>query len=313
LFSWAGEKMPWLILHPLLPALLLTAYFMGQIFESKPTQQLWKCARIAAIGIFGLLMTYSLHSAVLLSFYHEANPVEPLVYVQSGPDVKDVEKIIRTISYGETGGPDSTAPAGTSEAEKGLHDGMALTIEDKCSWPFAWMLRDFARRNHPATITVADNPIILTGTESDAQAYPILNQAGYVNRKYKLRVWWIPAWFKKGFPGSDMNMGLFFDWFFSNFLPLKTARPDMVDWGDLKNWLLYRQVWSDLGSYNMRLWVRADLAQKYGFTGADRADIPSDYPKPEPTPSPTPEVKKHNHKSESHSSTSNINNKQHSK
>ena len=125
-----------------------------------------------------------------------------------------MEKIIRTISYGETGGPDATAPAGTTDAEKGLHDGMALTIEDKCSWPFAWMLRDFARRNHPATITVADNPIILTGTESDSQAYPILSQSGYDNRKYKLRVWWIPAWFKKGFPGSDMNMGLFFDWFF---------------------------------------------------------------------------------------------------
>jgi len=188
-----------------------------------------------------------------------------------------------------------------------MHDGMALTIEDKCSWPFAWMLRDFSRRNHPANITVADNPIILTGTESDAQAYPILSQAGYVNRKYKLRVWWIPAWFKKGFPGADMNMNLFVNWFFANFVPLgdlplignwfPSPRPDMVDWSDLKKWILYREVWSDLGSYNMRMWVRPDLAQKYGFTGTDRADVPTDYPKPEPTPSAIPETKKHSHKS----------------
>ena len=40
----------------------------------------------------------------------------------------------------------------------------------------------------------------------------------------------------------------------------------MVDWHDLKQWYLYRDVWSDLGSYNMRLWVRKDLADKYGFT-----------------------------------------------
>lgn len=273
MFSWAGEKMPWLIIHPLLPALLLTAYFVGDIWDSSPLQQGWRAARVAALIGFGILASYSLHSAVLLSFYHEANPVEPLVYVQSGPDCNEVERIIRQISYGETGGPD-----------------LPLTIEDKCSWPFAWQLRDFEKRNHPSTITQADNPIILTGTEADNQSYPILSQAGYVNRKYKLRVWWVPSWFKKGFPGSEMNFQLFTDWLFSNFIPLHPARPDMVDWTDLKNWVLYRQVWSDMGSYNMRMWVRPDLAQKYGFTETTRSDVPVDYPKPDavPTPAPTP-------------------------
>jgi hypothetical protein len=55
--------------------------------------------------------------------------------------------------------------------------------------------------------------------------------------------------------------------------------------------MLYRQVWSDLGSYNMRLWVRKDLADKYGFTQTNRQDVPADYPKPEPTPQPTTEPK----------------------
>src|SRR6185503_815594 len=153
LFSWAGEKMPWLILHPLLPALLLTAYFVGDIWESVPTDQFGKTARIAALGIFGLLLSYSLHSAVLLSFYHEDNPVEPLVYVQSGPDCKEVEKIIKEISYNETGGPNPYSPEGITDAEKNFHSGFPLTIEDKCSWPFSWMLREFTRRNHPSTIT----------------------------------------------------------------------------------------------------------------------------------------------------------------
>ena len=229
-----------------------------------------------------------------MSFYHESNPVEPLVYVQSGPDCKEVERIVRQISYGETGGPNPEAPEGVTDDEKGLHDGMAMTIEDKCSWPFAWYLRDFTRRNHPANITMADNPLIMTATESDAQAYPILSQAGYVNRKYKLRIWWVPSWFKKGYPSTDINPSLFVSWLFSNFIPLSPARPDMVDWTDLKNWLLYRQVWSDLGSYNMRLWVRKDLADKYGFTETNRQDIPADYPTPAPTPMPTP-VSRHKH------------------
>jgi len=293
LFSWAGEKMPWLILHPLLPALLLSAYFMGEILESHPVSQWGKSARVGAMLLFGLLFSYSIHSAVLLNFYHEANPVEPLVYVQTSDEERDVERIVREISYGETGGPNPEAPPSTQPFEKTMHDGMALTIEDKCSWPYAWYFRDFALKNFPQSITVADNPIILTGTEDDAQDYPVLSQAGYVNRKYKLRIWWIPSWFKKGFPASDMNSGLFFSWLFSNFIPLSSSKPDMVDWNDLKNWFLYRQVWSDLGSTNMRLWVRKDLADKYGFTETTRSDIPADYPLPAPTPAPTPSSHRH--------------------
>ncbi len=288
LYSWAGEKMPWLILHPLLPALLLSAYFMGQVLESRPVTQAGKSAKAAALVVFALLFSYSVHSAVLLCFYHEANPVESLVYVQTSPEEREVERIVREISYGETGGPNPEAPDSSQPSEKAMHDGLALTIEDKCSWPYAWYFRDFALRNAPQSITVADNPIILTGTEDDAQDYPVLSQAGYVNRKYKLRIWWIPSWFKKGYPGTEMNSDLFFSWFFSNFIPLAPARPDMVDWTDLKNWFLYRRVWSDLGSYNMRLWVRKDLAEKYRFTETDRQDIQTEYPKPEPTPEPGP-------------------------
>jgi hypothetical protein len=284
--------MPWLILHPLLPSLLLTAYFMGQIIDLKPVNHFGRSARVAAMLAFGLLMTYSLHSAVSLCFYHESNPVESLVYVQSGPDCQEVESIIRKISYGETGGPNADAPAGMTDPERAMHDGLALTIEDKCSWPFAWQLRDFTRRNHPSSITMADNPIILTSTETDAQNYPILSGAGYVNRKYKLRIWWVPSWYKKGYPSSDITFDSFCNVLWGNFLPILPwwypPKPDMVDWTDIKNWMLYRQVWSDLGSYNMRMWVRKDLADKYGYTETNRTDVPADYPMAVATPSPTP-------------------------
>lgn len=271
LFSWAGEKMPWLILHPLLPILLLTAYFVGDIWDNVPVSSIGKTARIGTLAFFALLAAYSLHSAVGLTFYREADPVEPLVYVQSGPDTKDVVAWVDKISYGETGTND-------------LH----MTIEDKCSWPFAWYLREYKFRGHPTSITAADNPLIMSATESDATAYPILDAAGYVNRKFKLRVWWVPSWFKKGFPESPMTLSLFTDWFWGNIVPVGSKRSDMVDWNDLVNWILYRQVWSDMGSYNMRMWVRGDLAAKYGYTSTTRSDVPADYPKALPAPQETP-------------------------
>jgi predicted membrane-bound mannosyltransferase len=75
--------MPWLILHPLLPLLLLTAYFVGDLWDNVPASSAGRMARVGALAVFGLLATYSLHSAVGLTFYREADPVEPLVYVQS--------------------------------------------------------------------------------------------------------------------------------------------------------------------------------------------------------------------------------------
>ena len=294
LFSWAGEKMPWLILHPLLPALLLTAYFIGDLWENKPATQVGQIGRIFAFVVFGILATYSLHSAVGLTFYREADPVESLVYVQSGPDTMEVERWCRLISYGETGGPYYQAPDNGQDADRKLQGGIAMTIEDKCSWPFAWSLRDFKFRGHPTAVTSADNPLIMTATESDSQDYDMLTKAGYVNRKYKLRVWWVPGWFKKGYPSAPINFGLFSDWFWGNLIPLGTKRGDMVDWDDLINWILYRKVWSDLGSYNMRLWVRGDLAAKYGFTDIGRSDIPSDYPMPV-TMMPKPTATAHHH------------------
>jgi hypothetical protein len=167
LFSWAGERMPQLVMHTLLPSLLLAAFFIGEILDSQPLKQWGRCARVGALLIFSLLLSYSIHASVLLTFYHGSNPVESLVYVPCSSDCEEVEGIIRKISYGETGGPD-----------------MGLTLEDKTSWPFAWLLRDFSKRNHPMEVTGADNPIILTSIESDPKDYLLLKQANYVNRKY---------------------------------------------------------------------------------------------------------------------------------
>lgn len=273
LFSWAGEKMPWLILHPLLPTLILTGYFLGDLWESKNPKHTFKSIRAGTFVIAILLFSYSIHSAVLLNFYHAANPVEPLVYVQSGPDVKRVVHWIKKISYDETGG-----------------DNIHITIESTCSWPFAWYLRKFHYVQYPNVITNPQDPIILTATETDARNYYMLKKAGYIDRKYKMRLWWIPSWFKSGYPEAPMTFQRFFSWLWGNFTPFGTKHPSMVDWHDIVNWVLYRKVWSPLGSYNMRLWIKKKLAKRYCFTRTTRSDIQTGYPLPKPVLTATKKI-----------------------
>ena len=82
IYSWAGEKMPWLLLHPLLPAILLGSTLAGRIIMSKRI-----AGRVVITSILLIVLTMELHSSQALVFVNGANPTEMLVYVQTSNDV----------------------------------------------------------------------------------------------------------------------------------------------------------------------------------------------------------------------------------
>jgi len=42
IYSWAGEKMPWLIVHLVLPMMVVAGYFVGQVLERVDWQRIWR-------------------------------------------------------------------------------------------------------------------------------------------------------------------------------------------------------------------------------------------------------------------------------
>jgi uncharacterized protein (TIGR03663 family) len=42
LYSWAGEKMPWLIVHVVLPMIVVAGHFVGQVFERMDWRAIWR-------------------------------------------------------------------------------------------------------------------------------------------------------------------------------------------------------------------------------------------------------------------------------
>ena len=81
IYSWAGEKMPWLTVHPLLPATLLAAAVTGYWLQSFHIT-----GRAILIGVLSVLLLAEAHSAQALSYADGANPTEMLVYVQTSND-----------------------------------------------------------------------------------------------------------------------------------------------------------------------------------------------------------------------------------
>ena len=225
----ASEKMPWITIHMLLPMTVLTALTVAYFLEQRI--QIFK---YAIVSLFGLLCMLLVHNAISLAYYNPANPVEPMVYVQSTNSVKDMMRIIDRLAVRQA-------------AEKAVQVGdktMEIACEDLCSWPFAWYLRDYKNMDFPNPISNASvRPVVLSawqtgqagGDEHDKAAEKLLG-ATYHHQRYKLRAWW--------------------NW---------TDAPHF-ELGDYWHWLLYRKPWKvgkdqndPFGSQDMIFWVRNDL------------------------------------------------------
>jgi hypothetical protein len=174
-------------------------------------------------------------------FYGEvASPNESLVYVQTSTDVtkvvKNVDKIARKLKSLKW---DSQQFRTYSQYD------IEMSIEDYCSWPFAWYFRDYKKIAYPPRMIPADDvgkkAIIFSGIEEanvgHDEAVKKLLEKDYVYYRYKLREWWAP----------DENK-----WWSANL----SDKMNML-WKRF----MYRDVWNDLGSYDFVVYVRKDIDQ----------------------------------------------------
>jgi hypothetical protein len=252
-YSWAGERMPWLAIHPLLPMSILAGKFAAEVIEERS----WEWRRALTITGMVLFSMASVHGTIYVSFYGEgASPKESLVYVQSSTDVTRVaNKIIQF----------SNEIKGEKWASQDFRSfnpyDLEIVCEDYCTWPFAWYLRDFNKIAYqPKNIPEFEmgKPLILSGIEEANQGHdqrvkdmltsetkvvngktvPKLPTEIYVPTRYKLREWWAPdhAKFNNAKFGEKVKM--------------------------LYDRFMYRDVWNDLGSYDFIVYVRKDL-EKY--------------------------------------------------
>lgn len=176
IYSWAGEKFPWLMIHALTPFLLLGAMFVVDLVRRGGL------ARYLVLGVLALLGILEIHSMYEVNYVYGADPVEMMVYVQSSPDTPRVAQNIQTISNKVTNG-------------NALH----VTIDTEETWPFAWYLRgmpDVAYPGYPQILQkpYSTNPVILVDKAHQAALYPQL-KGKYTGHEYRLR-WWFPEDYK---------------------------------------------------------------------------------------------------------------------
>jgi len=244
LYTFAGEKMPWLTLHILLPTMVLAALYIGHLFHAAPRfSKKW----LITAGLLAVTALVSVRSAVALAYVDGANPTEMLVYTQTAQDVPAVSKVIQRIPL---------MPITTGAQER-------VWVDNNDTWPWAWYLHgepysigtseadasSAAQQRYPVIFLSSENHVAMAG---DGKLASFANYTGY---EFKLR-WWFPEDGYKNWETTGVK----------GFLG-QAAQPST--WGSLLNWWATRtpfdqtafKNWANV--YPFYVYVRNDLVKPY--------------------------------------------------
>ena len=193
LYSYAGERMPWLIVHPLLPVLFLAGIGFHWLWKDRSALS----PLLLGLVAFGLVWTSFI--SLRASFSTDTDARELLV--QAGQATEHVEEVLAEIK----------ALDAVSRAELGRPARIGVTTDN--SWPWAWYFRDSGASffnpkdginldsgilELPSNIGELDIVLqdwLATSADGETQWFdPALGAPGFQSRSYAMRSWWVPAY-----------------------------------------------------------------------------------------------------------------------
>jgi uncharacterized protein (TIGR03663 family) len=168
-YSWAGEKFAWLVMHPLLPLLLLAGVGVQAIWD----------ARSGWSGRAGMLLAAAAFAYAGLASYwvnavHRADPRELLVSTQSSEAVKRVAESVL---------------ADARRSRRPLR--VTVDAADGASFPYAWYFRhlDAQYPDLSSSGSLAQADVAILTEASRDRLLPA--RSGFRERRFPFRVWWV--------------------------------------------------------------------------------------------------------------------------
>lgn len=161
-YSWAGEKFPWLFLPSLLAMVVATGIYLGEN---------WHGLKVIAKLAFVVLALWIIFVAIRLAYFSPENTNELAVYVQTP---NSFQERIDEITEDCQNSPDANC----------------VLVDQKVSWPLSWSFRNIS------TLIVTDNYSVQPSTKylivgSDALA-SLKEPEGMTRETLQIRSWWVP-------------------------------------------------------------------------------------------------------------------------
>ena len=204
IYSWAGEKFAWLVLHPLLPLVLLAGTGLQEIWQRRAA---W--VGKVALGVAVLGLAYSVYASYLVNARHGTDPREFLVSTQSSSEVKDVADEVLAL------------------AERRPRLRVTIDSAEGATFPWAWYFRDlnvgYIDLSKQGGVPETDVLLLTEGSRNRLAS----SLTGYDGRRFRFRVWWVRDY------GAQSPAG-WWRWF--------TSREPWNPTGGMPEWLYVRRV-----------------------------------------------------------------------
>lgn len=180
IFTYAGEKMPWLTIHITLPMILSTAWAIGWLFETVPWGKLsaWTVrnyAHAVPLALLCLLALITGRDAFRAAFIKYDYATEYLVYAHAAPDPKRLLSQIDELSIRITG------------------DDSALTVayDNMMRYPYWWYMRRFTDKIDFDVNPTRDirRALVITVGDENMTKIASITRKDY-NAFSGMRLWW---------------------------------------------------------------------------------------------------------------------------
>jgi uncharacterized protein (TIGR03663 family) len=176
-YSWAQEKVPWLLVPQLLPLTLLSARWFGRVIETgafrKPGPVLGGAA-VAALTLWSLVEANFLYDAPRPDQDPNHRRETMLSYVQSTYDIHKVMDRIEQVGR-----------------DLGTGDKTRLAVSGNATWPFSWYLRHYPV-NWAANLRNIDVPVVIIDKEVSKSNDEVMLET-YERVPFQIRGWWEPT------------------------------------------------------------------------------------------------------------------------
>lgn len=178
-YSWAQEKVPWLLIPILTPAVFAAAIWFRGIIEDGSIRR-----PLIAVPL-GSLFAFSIWSLIASNYLYDAphpeedkdhRHAELLAYVQSTYDIHNV--VMKRIDEIAT-----TLGTGTKTR---------LAISGDSTWPLSWYVRDYPV-NWGAGLRKVDTPVLIVDIDA-AKGMSEQMKEKYDETRFAIRGWWEPNW-----------------------------------------------------------------------------------------------------------------------
>ncbi len=177
IYSWAQEKVPWLLIPQLLPTTVLAARFFGRMIERGSLRKAavaLPLTAVAALTLWSLIASNFLYDAPRTDQPKDHRRETMLSYVQSTYDVTDnIMKRIEEVSE----------KIGTGTKTR-------LAISGDATWPFSWYVRHYPV-NWAANLRKIDQPVLIVDKKL-AKMHDKALLDDYEKVPFQVRGWWEP-------------------------------------------------------------------------------------------------------------------------